>query len=691
MLKKLLQDIQKRLDELEKTKPDSGTHSHALNDLSDVQVTNAITGQVLTFHEGVWINSTLPSGPIDPPPPTDLVELNPVTDLVLSGQQAVDLNYSNLAFTYRYVPIGNGQEERRFLFYQYPSLDLIEYRMNPVGLKNGDVHWTYDNVPFLEETRRWKGWTTRDRMINEGYPNAAGIFQGNGAWPASFHFDQENNRLWYSWQPQYPGGAIIWAVYSAVTLADSEAGEFVSDANIHGPYYFRNAAEHDDFKQAACGFVPVPESLQPHIKGKYLNMGFHCANIGSKGPRGLGFWSVSDLPSVLPPNGSTLWPAGASTLLYDTSPAGGAQPVCNMKLPNCQFQACGHASQGTVVAFSSAGGSPVQLNTPLSTGNTVNDAIYQHDYGMIDCITVFMDTPAVGGTWVPEIWNGTGWVEPTGWAGPANLDGFENVFYWPQVFMPDTSPMKRMKFDWPRREVDQFSLDSGVWVRVRRTSLGSVAGTIKAVVTTTSLATGNEYPDRPLGQGGSAMLGEEQYDDTHFAYSYEESMWGAALVETAKVRGFIAFGPIRLGGLWYGAAPAYMQPVGGGVAVKREYYAAVESFGNGGKSEGPQYPYLINFSVPELLELAAGTRDRNGNAFQPKSFTRMTDQFPGLIIYGGVNNPNSPYYGTSGFNLYGSGHSVCFDKKTNEVLVWMSSASVWTGKPILAFIKVRGE
>ena len=642
----------------------------------------------------VRVTAAVTVPPIDPPPiepePGDIVALT-FNDVTFKGQNFVDLNYANLAFTFRYVG-----EERRYLFYQHDGWqmnsvgDLIEYRLNPAGLKNGEEDWNYNNVPELQEVRRWKGWHTRQRMLDLDMPNAAATFNGNGAWPSSFFFDEPNQRLFYTWQPQYPGGPIIWAAYSAVTLSDSEAvvkgdtstdGRVVSDENIHGPWYFHDPNVADDWAQAACQIIPIPAERQEAMRGKYLLAGYHKANIGSKGARGIGFWSADDLPQVMPAPGATLWPDVKATLLYDTSPETGAKPVCNMKIPNVNFQAAGHTSQGTTIGAGTVD-SCGPAYTPISTGVNVNDVFYQKDYGLIDCITFYMDTstPASGGKFVPEIFNGAAWVEPSGWEaiGPLDLSGPETAFWWPQVNIPSSDPD------------GNGPLEYGTWIRIRRTEQGTQAGTIRAIVTSTSMKTGHEYPDRPLGQGGFEPLETGGYDPTNkFCYAYEEFAFGGAWIRTANVEGILYFFPVQTGGLWYGGAPAYIQPVGGGQPIKREYYDAVESFSNGGKSEGPRYPYAFTLSVAEVLELAAGTRERNGNGFQPKEYTQLPTQWPGLIYCGGVNNPASPYYGKPGFNVYGYGSTVQFDPKVNEVLVWFSNGSVWSNKPMLGVYGVR--
>ena len=626
---------------------------------------------------------------IDPPPEPGepLAELD-ASDLTFLGQQFVDLNYANLAFCIRYVG-----DERRFLFYQFDGWqpnsvgDLVEYRENPAGWKNGEENWEYGNVPELQLVRRWKNWHTRQRMIDMNLPNAANIFGGNGAWPASFFF--HNGKLWYTWQPQYPGGAIQWAAYSAVTLVDSEAvvagdpstdGNVVSDANIHGPYFFHDANVHDDWAQAACQLIPIPAERQQEMQAKFLACGHHKANVGATGPRGIGFWSIKDLPTTMPAPGSTLWPGNDAILLYDTSPGTGAQPVPNMRLPNVQFQAAGHASQGSQFGLSVGNAPPNKVGVPIEVSTEVGTCIYQKDYGSLDCISITMEEPASGGEFVPEIFNGAAWVIPPEAAvshGAADLSGTENVFYWKQTGMTDTDPD------------GNGPLEYGTWIRLRRTVEGTTPGIIRAVVTTTGLITGNEYGDRPAGKGGGATIGNELYDAEHYAHAYEEIAWGGAWVRTETVEGLLYFLPMQTGGLWYGGAPAYMQPVGGGVPVKREYYDAVENWSNGGKSEGPRYPYFMSFCSNQIIELAYGQRERNGNGFQPQSFARVPDQWPGVIYPTGVNNPNSLYPGYPSYNVYGYGSSVQFDPKTSEVFAWFSNASVWSAKPILLKFHVR--
>ena len=87
-----------------------------------------------------------------------------------------------------------------------------------------------------------------------------------------------------------------------------------------------------------------------------------------------------------------------------------------------------------------------------------------------------------------------------------------------------------------------------------------------------------------------AALGSEQYDASRYAYCYEECFWGGGWVTTSNVEGLAYFGPLKTNRLWYGAAPAWMQPFGGGVPTKVEQ--AITNgpvYGNGGKTEGPEY------------------------------------------------------------------------------------------------------
>lgn len=632
-----------------------------------------------------WMKATggtLGAAYLQPSAPTNL-RLDPpllsVNDLTFQGQVgAPNHNYANANLALRYV-----SGERRFLMYQFdPGQadgvgDLIEYKV-AAPLKNGGSDWTLGNVPALAETRRWKNWSTRDRMVAAGRKYSGGtVFKtgggGNGVWPASFYWDEAHGLLWYTWQPQYPGGEILWPAYSAVRLVDGEAGTAVSNGNILGPYYFRSNSETDDFKDASAGIIPIPASRHAAMRGKYLMVGHHAANNGNKGPHGLGLWVTNDIPAP-PAQDSVLWPGAVH--LYDTSSASGLE-VPNMKVPNVSYQAANHASQGIQFHKEHAGTvSAMAAGEPV--GLSVNDCLYQHDYGNIDTLSVYMETPASGGSWVPEVFNGSSWVQPPSWAiaaGDAALSGAENVFYWPKITIQPSSPggMERLNY-----------------VRLRRTLPGSAGGRIQTVITTTSTADSESYPYRPEGAGKADPLGREQYDASHYSYCYEECFWGGAWVQTANVEGLAYFGPLKVGGQWYGAAPAWMQPKNGGVPVRLEHATLVgPQYGNGGKSEGPQYPFFFTFDHKQLMECAAGSRARNVNGLNPVAFARLYDRFPGLIRSVTCPNANSPYFGQPTFNVYGTGHSVVFDPQTSELIVLLTNGAVWSAMNILAFWKVR--
>jgi len=624
-------------------------------------------------------NSSSATTQANQPNPGSLSALT-VNDLTWKGQVgATGTTYANLTLAIRYV---NG--ERRFLTYQFDSSqpdkvgDLIEYKIT-ASLKNGASDWTINNVPAWTEVRRWKNWSTRDRMIaagtkyGKGQIFGSGPLGGNGVWPSSFYWDEAHGVLWYTWQPQYPGGSVIWPAYNAVRLVDSEAGGRVSDSNIYGPYYFRANNIYDDFKDAAAGIIPIPADRQAAMGGKYLIVGHHAANNGNTGPHGVGMWVVNDLPNP-PAQDSVLWPNAVH--IYDTSTNSGLEKP-NMKEPNISYQAANHASQGTVFHQEHNGivslvpdGGPVGL--------TVGDSLYQHDYGNIDTIAIYMRTGASGGAWVPEIYNGSAWVQPSNWAiakGDAALSGTENVFYWPKTTVYPSSP---------------GGLEFQNYVRLRRISAGSSGGSIDAIVTTTSLSDSEPYPYRPEGMGGHQPLGSEQYDSTHYAYAYEEGFWGGAWVQTNNVDGLAYFGSLKVGGIWYGAAPMWAQPKNGGVPTKYELSTTVGSvYSNGGKVEGPIYPYFFPFNSTQLTETAAGTRPRNNTGLNPASYDRLFEDFPGLIVSNKSQNPNSPYYGQPTFNIYGTGQTVIFDPVTNQLIVLLTNGATWSQMNILAFWQVR--
>jgi hypothetical protein len=615
----------------------------------------------------------------DPPPVVDPGTQTLITagDLTLAGHASLpNQTYANINLAIRYVTLPDGTKSRRVLVYQFDGTkpnragDIVEYRLTS-PLKNGSEHWTKDNVPAMQEVRRWlaPSWHTRQRMLDGKYPNADNVFLGNGAWPASMYFDDRSGLLWYTWQPEYPGGAMVWPAYSAVRLVDSESTVdgtgMVSDANVYGPYYFTNA-QANDFKSAAAGIIPIPVDRQAALGGKFLIVGHHCANIGSDGARGASFWLVDDLPTVPPGPGAILFPNAVH--LYDTSPDSGVFPY-NMRIPNVSEQSIAHASQGSYFSKSRANETAVPARPGDSVGLEVGDCLYQHDYGNIDTIIVTMDTPANGGAFVPEIAIAGAWVEPAGWkmaAGTPALSERENVFYWPQVPLP------------------------GETVRLRRTQAGTSGGAIEAIVTVTNLANKNEYPDRPAGKGGVRPVASFQYDAEHFAQCYEQVLWGGAWVKTANVEGLAYFGPISTGGQWYGAAPMWAKPNGTDTPPRKVQFCLQHpSYSNGGKTEGPRHPFFFTFDPKQIGECAAGTRKRNAEGLQPVQFFDMVKEWPGLIVPGVVPFSDDPHYGEPTFNPYGTGNSVVFDPIAGEVLVLMTNGAVWQANTIAAVFKVR--
>ena len=647
--------------------------------------------------------SPVEPAPIDPPPVVtpdppvvDPVTRTPLTgtDVTLAGHAALpNLTYANHNLTFRYVKFPDGSTERRILVYHFGPTsygrvgDIVEYRLGG-PLKPADSHWpSHERVPPMQEVRRWKApsWHTRQRMLTM-YPvgtqvNAGNIIgdAGNGAWPASFFFDERSGLLWYTWQPVYPGGAIVWPAYSAVRLTDAESTEnggtgIVSDANVYGPYFFKDGSP-DDFKSAAAGILPIPADQQASLGGKFLIVGHHSANIGSTGARGSSFWVVKDLPVNPPAPGSNLFPDAVH--IYDTGShlAESNPPVFpySMKIPNVAQQVIGHASQGTYFYRSVSGAPVISARSGEPVGIGVNDTLQQHDYGDIDVVAVTMSTPAAGGTFVPEIALAGGtWQVPTGWkmaAGKADLSERENVFYWPTVSVP------------------------GQAVRLRRTQAGTSGGTIEAIVTSSGIGAGGvHWGDRPDGQGGLDPVETFKYDATHFAYTYENFPWGEAFVSTDTRTGIVGFMPISTGGQWYGAAPMWARPRGAPADTPpRKYRFALEhpSYSNGGKTEGPRHPFAYTFDPQHVAEAEAGTRPRNGSGLQPSAFFDMVRQWPGLVVPGRVPYGDDPHYGAPTFNPYGAGNSVAFDPVAKEILVLMTNGTVWQANTILAVYKVR--
>lgn len=632
--------------------------------------------------------ASIPSGGGAPPAERSLLQ---ASDLTFAGQQNLDQNYNNMALSIRYVG-----GKRRFLVYMFGGgpgndyiLDLIEYEQNSAGLKNGGSHWTISNVPNLVEIRRWRNWHTIDRTnSNPSYPDIHHSGGGNGAWPSCFHWDEAKGGLWYSFQPKYPGGGTTWPALNFTYLADSEAivvgdsgtnGNTVSDANIKGPYYFKNSADPIAWKTACSNIMPIPSDWHGATGKKFLQAGHHAANIGADGPRSLDFWAHGDLPTP-PSTGSTILTDAVH--IYETGTNSGAAGGWNVRMPNIQYQVAGHASNQTWWMENGADNVQSEINNgaqaiPLAT----NSLLYQHDYGYIDCITVFMNnTNAAGGAWVPEIYTTAGgWHQPTGWAmhvGNQQLSALENVFYWPKTPMNDLQPVT--------------GKDYGTWVRLRQTGTGTNGGSLEAIIITASLDNSYDYTDRPGDPSGSYSFDIEsaQYDATHYSTMYEEMLWGGKWVRTDNVEGIAYFGPLKCGAQWYGGAPMYCQPIGGGTPVRHVYYKN-RNFSNGGKPEGPMYPFFFNIDHNKIIEMIAGTRARNADGLQPESYVDMVTQWPGIIWYQGVLNTESPYYPNVAFYTYGNGCSVDYDPIAQQLVVWLSHSDQYSGYAIFAFFDVR--
>ena len=612
-------------------------------------------------------------------------------DLTWEGQAgAPDMFlYGNPVLAIRYVG-----GERRYLLYEFnDSLpeavgDLVEYRFAST-LKNGAADWNADNIPTLTEVRRWSNWHTLGRISAVQYPPIVRSRGGAGVYPSSFFWDEARGVLWYTWQPIY--AAAVWPAYSAVKLTNAEAGGSVSAGNIYGPFYFRDSSQVADYKWGGCGIIPIPANRQAGMGGKYLAVGHHCAVIGSNGPRSISIAVINDLPDpATKAQNDVLWPGAVH--LYDTSTDSGVVPP-NMKRPNNCYQATTHGSQGTQFWFGTTP-TDVAVGVPIgyghTTGNTAGECLYQHDYGRSDTLVVRMVAGCVGGSWVPEIWTGAAWVQPAGWAmanGAADLSGTENVFYWPQVVTPVKNIGATDAGGTPLGAVD--------WVRLRRVTAGSAAGTIDTVLINNTLVDANPYTDRPEGQGGYSATADGQYDATHYAHCYEELFWGGAWVQTPNVEGLAYFGPLKTAGIFYGATPTWVQPKNGGVPTritcsqdKVANFPPYTSYDNGGKYSGPQLPFFFPFDHGKLLTMAADPSKRNATFLNPESYTELTSRIPGLII-GTVPNVENPHAGEKSCNLYGWGHSVVFDPVTSDLIVLITNGGSWSPRNVLAFWRVR--
>jgi hypothetical protein len=469
-------------------------------------------------------------------------------------------------------------------------------------------------------------------------------------------------------------------VFSAVTLDDGEAGGSVSEGNIHGPWYFKDAGDVGDiWKNACCGIIPIPATRQAAMGGKFILVGHHQANISTNGPRSLSMYVAGDLPDISDPPEIDSAIFTDATVLYDTSlQAAPAKP--NMKVPNFQYESMYHSSNGGIWRKSVSG-----VVSAVSSGSAaptaIDDALYDNvgsNSADADCITVRMTTGVTGGDFVPEYYNGTTWAEPPSWAvsvGDAGLStaGF-HVFYWPKIATSNVAPPGQA---------------NAKWVRLRQTATASNGGAVRSMLVSAYISDSFPYNDRPEGEGGYSPPGSEQYDETHYAYAYDEYFYGGAWMQTSNVEGFIYFGPLKTRGLWYGGAPAYGQPKNGGTPILYQHAPIADggSYDNGGRSDGSIPAFLFPFNHTHLLEAAAGTRAKDNSGINPVSFTNLNTTYTDLIVSHVSLNTASPYYGEPNNNLYGWGHCVVSDPVTDQVMVLLKSFS--GNAPILAFFQVR--
>jgi hypothetical protein len=619
------------------------------------------------------------------------------SDLTFAGQvQANHTSYMNPVLAVRYVA-----GERRFLVFDWQSDnsttsaypdhvgDLVEYN-STAALTNGSTDWVSSNVPTWTETRRWKRWDTGPAIragqiagtyhpILQDYVNVV-----NGGTPAGFYWHEPMGILMYTWQPWYPGNPILWPAFSAVKLLDSEAGGNVGTTNIYGPWYFRNSTLLDDFKDGSMGMFPIPAASQAAMGGKFITVGHHAANIDQLGARSLGMWVVGDIPNPLPAPNATLWPGAVH--LFDTSGdhASSGGFIGNQKVPNFTYGPVVDCSQAQLNWFgTTSSGNNVGMD--FTSGNSVDDCLYQAAHqSYIDTVTVYMSTGCVGGTWVPEVYNGSTWVQPSSWAmsvGSQNLATGDNVFYWPKV---------------PIFEAD-YALE-GVHprsVRLRRTAAGTSAGTVHAIVLTESVSSSRQSENHPLNIGGYDPPGTEQYDSSHNGWQYADFSWGGAWVRTANVEGVGYFMGIGTGARFYGSLPMYVQPMNGGtpfkiIAAHSASDGSFELFSTGERNEGPVLPCFTSFRPGELKEVIAGTRNGDNRGIKGIAFSHVDTTWPGLIITRTSDNPASPYYGSADMLFYGWGHSVFFDTVTNQLIVlWQLATDENIHKNILSFWNVR--
>jgi hypothetical protein len=552
------------------------------------------------------------------------------------------------------------------------------------------------------------GGPVSSESMTSSYANVFNSRAQSGVMPAAFYWDEAHGVLWYSFLPQYSPN-VNWPAWSAVKLTDGESGGFVSDANIYGPFYFKSQTTPDLFKDASSGLTAITSTREAAMGGTHILEGHHSANIGVNGARSIGLWVVNGLPDLTTTSpGDAIWTSAYH--LYDTSWSSG-KPQPNVRKPNFAKNAFYHGGNSNFDWQTKSGVASTIVTGASSVGLAVDDALYttEEPYLHIDTVAVYMDVGASGGTWAPEIFNGSAWVEPTGWGvsvGDAALSQPENVFYWPKTSYVYNSTADSVS---PVHPGEGYR-----WVRIRRKTAGATAGTIGAVLGTISMnGVGADEIPLPTASGyvGSYVRpgsGTPLYDATHYSFMFVEPMYGGAWVKTSNVEGLAYFGALAGGGYAYGPMPVYAQPEGGGTPIRYETANSpgIESGEDGGLSwasngprwETPLQPYFLPFNASDVLAAGADPSKRFSDFLNPASYTELYSTFrsvpgdyssDGLIYQDTVTNPriaSEPYYGEPRIRQYFVGASTIFDPVTNQLILMIPS---YGNKNILAFFQVR--
>jgi hypothetical protein len=594
--------------------------------------------------------------------------------------------------------------------------DLVEYKLTQ-PLMNGGSHWTLANVPTWTEVRRWRGWSTVKRFF-DALPSPS-AYQSGQLWyaeggssvsVAGHYWDESSGLFWYSMLPQYASG--LWAAWNCVRLDDAEAivvgnagtnNNVVSDANVGGPYYFKDNVTAELFKDASHGIIKIPTNHQAAMGGKYLLVGHHSALIGDRGAHSLGMWCIDDLPSTIQAPGSVLW--ASAYHLYDTSTSARTvdRPAPNVRKPAQSINMCSGGSNNFEAWLVKSGALAEQFlgddrGGGPAIGLAVNDALYaRYDYDQrLDCLAVFMSTGASGGTHVLEYYNGSAWVAIPGAAcsvGSFALSGLENVFYWPKLTM-----------SFAYMEATPNYPDLHAWVRLRRTSIGTSGGAgISAIMTESKDADSwNELPyPGYVGSYTKPFHGTPSYDASNYGFQYVEPMYGGGWVQNAVIDALAYAGAIAGGGAAYCALPNYSQPPGGGTPIKYEAAnlpfagGADEARGwsqsNGPRWETPYRPNLLPFTPADLAAAAGDASKRFSTFLNPASYDDLYTHFPDLIGPYTVVNPrvaDEPYYGEKWVQNYLTGHSVFYDDIANQLLIKIPTIGT---QSIVAVFSVRNS